>query len=216
MSFKVTAEVFLKDVDQHRFSIKRDEGLYRHLILKRPNSYTYLFEILTWPGSLCIHGDCGTYVFSQLEDMFTFFRRHEDEAGRNSLPINLSYWAEKVSAQDKCSPTEEFDLDLAIQIVRDELIALKESDPHLDEEKIGEALRILQEADHSSYGFQDEIRRLSEELDIEFRDEFYDLFDHRFTEYTSRFRWCCYAIVWAIVQWDSQRGGSGDEGTRKV
>ena len=48
----------------------------------------------------------GTWVFSRTEDMFSFFRVHQDRPGYG---INPSYWAEKVIARDRHSATDEYD-----------------------------------------------------------------------------------------------------------
>jgi hypothetical protein len=36
------------------------------------------FDVVTWPGHLSISGDMGCFVFTRVDDMFTFFRGHED------------------------------------------------------------------------------------------------------------------------------------------
>lgn len=91
------AERFAADVAQHQMTVLRDDGLYRHLQFVRvaPSPKTgkperssfYWFELVTWPGHLAVTGDCGTYVFARIEDMFEFFRGDR---------INPGYWAEKV------------------------------------------------------------------------------------------------------------------------
>jgi hypothetical protein len=91
------AERFAADTAQHEMTVLRDDGLYRHLQFVRvaPSPKTgkperssfYWFELVTWPGHLAITGDCGTYVFARIEDMFGFFRGHR---------VNPGYWAEKV------------------------------------------------------------------------------------------------------------------------
>ena len=72
--YACTEARFLGDVDWHVMTVLRDDGVHRHIRLKRPDSGSYWFDLITWPGTLCIDGDCGTYVFRRLEDMFQFFR----------------------------------------------------------------------------------------------------------------------------------------------
>ncbi len=60
-----TLERFLGDVKGHVFEIKNDDGLYRNITVKKPDSSIYGYKITTWPGYLCISGDMGTYVFSR-------------------------------------------------------------------------------------------------------------------------------------------------------
>ena len=68
-------------------TVLRDDGLYRHLRFKKPGSSFYRFDLVTWPNNLTITGDIGTYTFSRVEDMFTFFTGY----------INTDYWAEKIA-----------------------------------------------------------------------------------------------------------------------
>lgn len=77
---------FNGDTENHQLSILHDDGLYRHLRFKAPDSGFYWFDLITWPGNLTITGDMGTYTFRRVEDMFTFFTGY----------INTSYWAEKL------------------------------------------------------------------------------------------------------------------------
>lgn len=93
-----TEERFLKDVAEHTMTIVRDDGVNRHLSFSRGNSSVYRFDILTWPGHLCVTGDCGTYVFRRLCDMFEFFRAKHTPKDKK-LAINPQYWAQKTVAQ---------------------------------------------------------------------------------------------------------------------
>lgn len=74
MNYECTEERFLKDVAKHEMTVIRDDGINRHLRFKNPNDSSYWFDLITWPGTLCIDGDCGTYVFKRTPDMFQFFR----------------------------------------------------------------------------------------------------------------------------------------------
>ncbi len=65
---------FLKDVSAHVMRVIRDDGAHRHLRFAAPTSSIYWFDVITYPGELVITGDCGTYVFRRLPDMFEFFR----------------------------------------------------------------------------------------------------------------------------------------------
>lgn len=94
------AERFARDTADHQMTVLHKDGIYRHVQFVRmaPSPETgkperssfYWFELVTWPGHLMITGDCGTYTFARIEDMFGFFR-----GGR----INPSYWAEKVQGE---------------------------------------------------------------------------------------------------------------------
>jgi hypothetical protein len=96
------AERFAGDTAGHQMIVKHDDGLYRHLrfmhhhlcndAVMRPGPSHYWFDLVTWPGTLTINGDCGTFVFSRVTDMFEFFR--------SKYGINPQYWAEKLQAPD--------------------------------------------------------------------------------------------------------------------
>jgi hypothetical protein len=100
-SIKEAEQRFLRCVAKHRLTILRDEGVYRHLRFKEPGRFAYWFDLITWPGCLAIEGDCGSYTFKRLYDMFEFFRR--DGSWRKSfdseMAINPDYWAQKLEAQ---------------------------------------------------------------------------------------------------------------------
>lgn len=88
-------ENFTKGTAAHQLTIIRDDGIYRHLRVSSPDSGTYRFDIITWPGYLAITGDMGASVFSRVNDMFDFFR---DDDGH--LGISPDYWAEVLDAND--------------------------------------------------------------------------------------------------------------------
>jgi len=73
MEYQCKRERFLKDIKKHELKIIRDDGVYRHIRLKNPDSYAYNFDLITWPGYLCVTGDMGDWIFSRIEDMFNFF-----------------------------------------------------------------------------------------------------------------------------------------------
>lgn len=94
---------FLKDVEDHKINVVMDNGLYRHINFSK-GSFCYSFNLVTWPGHLCIEGDMGTYVFSRVPDMFAFFRDEYSE----ELKINTRYWSEKCETKGNI---KEFSVD---------------------------------------------------------------------------------------------------------
>lgn len=94
---------FRADCADHKLTIKRDDGLYRHLRFTSADSENlgcYWFDIHTAPGILTFHGDAGTWVFARTADMLTFFRGHR---------VNPGYWAEKVIANDRHGTAQGYD-----------------------------------------------------------------------------------------------------------
>ena len=103
------AERFQRETATHKMTVLRDDGLYRHLRFSahhlcndaeyRPTSSFYWFDLITWPGNLTVNGDCGTFTFSRLTDMFEFFR--------SKYGISPQYWAEKVRGETRVKSYSE-------------------------------------------------------------------------------------------------------------
>lgn len=103
---------FLINTANHTMKVHRDDGIYRHLEFSRNGSNSYRFDLVTWPGYLCVTGDMGTWTFSRITDMFDFFTA--SHFGRQeSFLINPGYWSEKFEAGAgrgrRESPCFEFD-----------------------------------------------------------------------------------------------------------
>lgn len=186
-----TENRFISDVSLHQMTVLRNEGLFRHLRFRTNNSVIMGFDLITWPGSLCIDGDMGTYVFRRLPDMFQFFRtdRQQPRQGQ-ALFINLGYWAEKVMAADKNGKIEEFDPARAKQRLVEELRELRGIKSKEERRDIYDA--VVSSLDDGEY----ETRRA-------LADEFPDSWEWRLTDFTYQFVWCCYAIAWGIQQYDA-------------
>ncbi|UPG89311.1 hypothetical protein L2Y96_18200 [Luteibacter aegosomaticola] len=193
-------DYFLRDVASHTMEVVRVDGVHRHLRFRRGGeSYINGFDVITWPGTLCIQGDCGTYVFSRLTDMFQFFRSPD---GR----INPSYWQEKVEAQDRTGGIKEWDersfRQNVVQRFRD---WWRESYEFGARRKCWQELRtqVLEcseseyEAMPAAYAFEFSDDGISPTFRLE---DAYELAGER---YTRRFLWNCHAIVWAIQQFDA-------------
>ena len=187
----MTADQFLADVSGHKLTINLERGLYRHLMFRQPTSSNLWFEIVTWPGSLTIHGDMGSWSFSRIEDMFGFFRSRE-------LKINASYWSEKIDSESRFGgPSQKFHPDdfrrRVIESLEGYALAADEKEEitrRLDSE-------VFSGAEDESY-----IRR---ELERFKHDgfELSDVWEISGTAYTYHFLWCLHAIVWGIQQYDA-------------
>ena len=207
----MTTEVsFLKDVDRHVIETIRDDGVNRHVRFRRPGTMCMHFDLITWPGYLCYTGDMGTYVFSRLEDMFQFFRRPD-----NSYTIDFRYWAEKLKAVDSSGgngSATEFSKERFKAVINEYRVSwIRESRDALTkaqrrelwEEVDEQVLSYLDDGEHKVY---EEANEFSWRAGPEhFSYEFTDLWDHRFTEYTHHFLWCCHAIAWGIRKYDESK-----------
>ncbi len=184
-------------------TVLRDDGLYRHLLFKQPNSSPYWFEIITWPGRLCISGDMGDHVFTRLNDMFEFFRTERTE--KEPLRINLGYWSEKLQATAKDGgfrkfSKEKFEANVRLRV--DEYFSDEESD-EVKKAVIEEIEQdVLPEADNGSYAAYTAAIGYSHEGSRFSMQDFYEI---NCEEYTYHFVWCCYAIAWGIRQYDEAK-----------
>lgn len=173
-------ERFLNEIARHELAVLRDDGLYRHLRCQRPGTYVMGFDIITWPGYLAYTGDMGCYVFSRVQDMFEFFR------GDN---INPDYWGEKCQAVDRHSPIVEFTPEAYERALREFLQGID------DEEFARRALRDLLPAPR--YEERETIHRT-----CTYDRRLASFYEMNCREFSFRFVWCCYAIVWAIKHYD--------------
>ena len=214
-------EQFLRDVGEHELTVLRDVGVDRHLRFRKPGTGCYGFDLLTWPGHLLITGDCGSFLFRRLEDMFEFFRT--DREPKDDLHLNPQYWSEKLIATDcngkrggaaiefskekfEASIKRWFDDHFEFEICED-------ADP--DEDLVGNdsvsvgARKARRDAiwaeiesnvlSHSDSEHQAAQAAYDFEHDgFNFRD-FYEVDN---TEYTFHFIWCAYAIAWGIKRFD--------------
>ncbi|SEI41826.1 hypothetical protein SAMN05192539_1001279 [Paraburkholderia diazotrophica] len=204
-----TQERFERDTAHHEMTILRDNGVDRHIMFRQPGNSAYWFEILTWPGTLCIKGDMGTYVFSRLTDMFAFFRTDRGN-DPSKLYINEGYWCEKLQAVD-CNgygdgKAREFDAENFERHVRDHIESHLEGYEITDERRAELMERIRDEVlNHSHDGEVRAFDALMEFHDDEFPRLFEDCWEWSCKEYTFRFIWNLYAIAWAIRQYDAAK-----------
>lgn len=195
MAKEVTESTFLREVSQHSMTVIRDDGVNRHLRFRRPETNCMGFDLITWAGHLCYTGDMGTYVFSRIEDMFEFFRSRD-----GALRINRSYWAEKCDAQDRADGITEYSAERFRQVILEWAKDVEVADFDGGEAEFMEAIKdeVLSVADHGEAA----ARRAVDDFEHQgFR--FTDFFETNLREYTHRFVWCCYALVWGIRQYDA-------------
>lgn len=188
---KVTADRLLKDAVNHKMTVLMDSGIYRHLMFREPNNSNLWFEIITWPGSLTINGDMGTWSFARIADMFKFFRSTRE------LKINPQYWSEKITSESRFGgPSEKFSLDTYTKNVLSSLDEYDLSDVRKEEIKnaLGHDVFTTEE--------ESEARRAVREFLYD-GFEFSDPWEIDGNSYTYHFLWCLYAIVWAIQQYDA-------------
>lgn len=186
----------LKKAPQYTMTVELDQGEHRHLRFRIGESMIYGFDIVTWPGYLSISGDMGCYVFSRIKDMFEFFRCDEDG-------ISPGYWSEKIQAADPHDGYEQFSPELFRANILEDLEQLEEAGD-------------IEDFDDLKSQVEDEVLFYSEDGEApavqaamgfmyEGRAIFPDFWETNNRQYTYRYLWCCYAIVWAIRQYDKQK-----------
>jgi hypothetical protein len=213
VSVNPTVESFLKDVTDHKLTILRDDGLYRHVRLSRPDSNVMRFDLVTWPGYLAYAGDMGDFVFSRLADMFEFFRSRP-----GTLDVNHSYWAEKIQATDKGSGHTRFDVDRFCSVVNEYRLGwIREAARNgkltkterrelwnaVDDDVLSKACDGEYPALNAANEFYFQTQRAAGRHDLSY--QFDDFLEHDFASCTFRFLWCCYAIAWGIQQYDAAK-----------
>ena len=176
--------------------ILHDDGVYRNIRFAKADSSYMHFNVTTWPGFLCFSGDMGCCVFSRLPDMFEFFRRSAGD--KSKLSINPGYWGEKVQAEDKYGPVLEFSKSKFRRVINKIMHTSKLSkevraeikEQVLDRiDEYGAEKSAMDSAYHFSSG------------DFCFQD----LWDYDFKEHSDRFLWCCYAVSYAVQEYDQQK-----------
>jgi hypothetical protein len=187
-------------------AVELNNGIYRRVVFKRrENAWLHRFELVTWPGALCIRGDVGTYVFSRLNDMFEFFRSPMKE-GDERLYIDANYWAEKLIASDcngrRGDGVMRYDSDLFCDYVKRRYVEHVRARMHgkPDERR---ALRSALEDDVLSMADEgeDAARRAADDFECEgFR--LTDFWEVELRDYTTQFIWALYAIAWGIREFD--------------
>lgn len=189
-----TPERFARDIAKHVMTVIRADDTDRHLLFTEPGNSNGWFELVTWTGALCIRGDYGTFVFSRVQDMFSFFRS-------NHGGINPSYWSEKVQAADQSDGMRAWSQERFKHAVVGLFRDYWRDSGHENHEQRRECWEELRRQVLSCDG---EILSMAAAYDFShgrFRLE--DFWENSLYEYTFRFIWCCRAIVWGIQQFDA-------------
>lgn len=205
---KCTFEQFQKDTANHKLNVLLDNGLHRHLLIKKQGNIEYYYEITTWPGYLCISGDMGCFVFKRNDDMFAFFRKQPGK-------INPGYWQEKVQAgtgfEGAMAITSEPDLEAYDDRLDDYLKDFIDSlDPESEEDdlKVEEATEAVEDFKTWRDGEHDAVVRINNwDPDAAGGMKLDDFWDgHRgLTKFKFHYIWCCYAIVHAVALYDAHK-----------
>ncbi|WP_088700377.1 hypothetical protein [Halomonas campaniensis] len=192
-------EQFMENVASHSMEVLQDDGKYRHLRFSHNGSSIYHFNIVTWPGYLAIAGDMGDFMFSRLPDMFDFFRSEKP-----GLFINASYWAQKLRAGSSKGPqlakvwSEE-------AFKRNVLRQFDNWAEFQDDEARTAEMRAKLNRDVLECGY---FKEEAQQAVLDWDNELFDLtevWEHDCTDFDHHYLICCYAIAWAIQQYDAAK-----------
>jgi len=194
MKYKCKIERFMEDVADHKMKVVVDDkkNFIRHLTF-RGNTFNCWYDLITWKGSLCINGDHGSYVFSRVDDMFTFFRSRN-----NTLKINASYWAEKVQSQGIYGDgIKKFSVNLFRENIKEHFQMC------FDDEDIEKKQSIWEDVESDLLHCEDEYECVVAIRDFESNGfRFEDFWESSCEEYTFHYIWCLLAIVYGIQLYD--------------
>ncbi|MGH8073696.1 MAG: hypothetical protein ACREO4_06440 [Lysobacter sp.] len=209
MSQLCTLERFHKDIATHELTIVKDDGVHRHLQFRRPGTYCYGFDIVTWPGYLAISGDMGAAVFSRLNDMCEFFREKSTAHEPPALYINPGYWAEKCVANN--GPHKEFDETSFRKFVSRAFSEFVDQAEVSGSEAAAELWEQLDREVVPQESTHDAIVALADfESDNDLKLEFPDAWEwaSSFEVYTFHFIWRLYAIAHAVRAYDAAKAAA--------
>jgi hypothetical protein len=196
---------FKKATAEHKMTVVRDDGVYRHLVFQKPGTNVYRYNITTFPGHLVITGDMGTFVFNRLEDMFEFFRaKPADHERSKGLYVNFSYWAEKCDAADRrTGGLMEFSPAKFAAAVKEHFDNATEQGYIEQKNKDAIWAEIVRDVLSCDGDEADAFRAANDFESHGFY--FQDFHEARVEEYTHHFQWCCYAIAHAGRTYDVMR-----------
>lgn len=185
---------FAVDVAKFEMKVVRDDGEFRFVRFRAPESLSYHFDLITWPGHLCIVGDMGSYVFSRVRDMFTFFR-----LDKKNPEINPDYWGEKLLSSSKYHGFQEYSEELFTDAVTSDFEAYFE-DREDSKEKAECWLEIESKVLRFASFEHDAYQAIASFQYQGFH--FQDFFEHCLVDFTYQYIWSLYAIVWGIQKYD--------------
>ena len=202
---------FKKAIQNHGMGILLDEDQHRNISFKSPeDSFVAAFNLITWPGHLCISGDYGSFVFQARTDMFGFF---------NQDYINPDYWSEKLVAKDVVKGHKEYSFEVLKENIESYIESHWEFTSHEQEARVRakiekhiyslpEVQEIKRDAyiavDNFTYKLSDEpnwnasVFSTTRDVSLFQFDSFYE---YDSDVYTYRYLWCLNAIVWGVKKY---------------
>lgn len=185
-------KTFTQDVASHQMFIISDDGINRRIRFGTPETISYRFDLLTWPGHLCISGDCGTYVFQRTYDMFDFF---------DGKDINPGYWGEKLLSISIPEGYREYSPKTFEGYVKSDFEQWEFSSEK-EKELIWRQVEVdVIEAGHDG---EADARHAVDSYKSDEGHQFIDFWDYDLEEYTGHYLWCLRAILWGVRKYKEE------------
>lgn len=189
-------ERFAAESVDGKLTVRRDDGLYRHLEVEMPKSSAYWFEVMTWPGALAITGHTGSHIFRRDDDMIAFFRQCMVPHGP-AWDVDTRFWAEKVQ------PRGERD----VQAYAEDCVKayIKQAAQEAEADHPGLLAEVEEQLfDHySNADLETEAGAKAALATFEFDGFRFDTDGWEFTEYDYWFLYTCQALAWTVAQYDA-------------
>jgi hypothetical protein len=182
------AAMFAINTAEHELTVLHDDGVYRHIRMAKPGTVLYRYDLTTWPGYLAISGDLDSYVFSRVDDMFSFFRNQQ---------VNPMYWGGKV--QDGRERIKSYSEDHFKQLIKERLTGLRAADLTKEQrETRKEILAQVNAGDGYNEADARDILAQGERADL-----LADTWEWSLSDWDFHFLYCLNAIVGGIKAYDS-------------
>ena len=199
---------FERDTAEHKMTVLKDDDLYRHVRFQAPGTWSYGFDLVTWPGYLAIVGDCGDFVFSRTRDMFEFFASSGARGGFEDARwgINPQYWAEKLQGPGPAHQVvEKFSPDGFRERVTEWLGTYIED--HAPDPAREAALRgrLENEVFYALHDGESLARQAVVDFANDELDGWGDVWELSAHEWDWQYLWCCWAIVWGIGTYNAAK-----------
>ncbi len=113
---------FARETTDHQLVVRHDDGLYRHLTFRAPETGLGIIHLVTWPHYLAVTGGRDGFVFfrGNCPDILTFFRGQE---------VNPQYWLQSVC--DGRERASEYSLEAFEAFVENQIVSHEKRFPGL-------------------------------------------------------------------------------------
>lgn len=205
-------EIFNRDTAGHEMDVLHNDGLYRHLQFTTPGHGNGAFQIVTCPGLLTITGDMGTFSFSQISDMFDYFRgAFKPERWATKVVNGASGGAKEVSEFSNSAFKQWLLVDHVESLDEYSAAVVEEWRSVLDVNFLNDNAQVVGTASEAAW-LLDQLE-LPEELEEHYNAASYS--SQEWDVFSFQFAWCAAAILTAIRTFGAHLLAAGDYDERQ-